>query len=71
MDEPLNLIVSTVDESWRVNSAGSACGVRIVCKTHASGGEKVGQVSVEVNGGEVGLSSQMFSYQVSVHTHVQ
>uniref|UniRef100_A0A8C5CR75 Plexin b1b n=1 Tax=Gadus morhua TaxID=8049 RepID=A0A8C5CR75_GADMO len=36
---------------------------RIVCKTQASGGEKVGQVSVEVSGGERGLSSQMFSYQ--------
>uniref|UniRef100_A0A4W5PCB0 Plexin-B1 n=1 Tax=Hucho hucho TaxID=62062 RepID=A0A4W5PCB0_9TELE len=36
---------------------------RIVCKTKASGGEKTGQVSVEVSGGEVGLSSQRFSYQ--------
>uniref|UniRef100_A0A8C5CM62 Plexin b1b n=1 Tax=Gadus morhua TaxID=8049 RepID=A0A8C5CM62_GADMO len=41
---------------------------RIVCKTQASGGEKVGQVSVEVSGGERGLSSQMFSYQVMNHT---
>uniref|UniRef100_UPI003AABC8E3 plexin-B1 n=1 Tax=Centroberyx gerrardi TaxID=166262 RepID=UPI003AABC8E3 len=36
---------------------------RIVCRTKASGGEKVGQVSVEVSGGEFGLSSQRFSYQ--------
>ena len=36
---------------------------RIVCKTKASGGEKTGQVSVEVSGGEFGLSSQRFSYQ--------
>ncbi|KAJ3602767.1 hypothetical protein NHX12_030515, partial [Muraenolepis orangiensis] len=36
---------------------------RIVCRTRASGGEKQGQVSVEVSGGEVGLSGQVFSYQ--------
>ncbi|KAK0134459.1 Plexin-B1 [Merluccius polli] len=36
---------------------------RIVCKTRASGGEKMGQVSVEVSGRESGLSSQIFSYQ--------
>ncbi|XP_073324137.1 plexin-B1 [Pagrus major] len=36
---------------------------RIVCRTKASGGEKEGQVSVEVSGGEFGLSSQTFSYQ--------
>lgn len=37
---------------------------RIVCRTKASGGEKMGHVSVEVSGGEFGLSSQSFSYQV-------
>ncbi|TMS19252.1 Plexin-B1 [Larimichthys crocea] len=36
---------------------------RIVCRTKASGGEKMGHVSVEVSGGEFGLSSQSFSYQ--------
>ncbi|XP_045931112.1 plexin-B1 [Micropterus dolomieu] len=36
---------------------------RIVCRTKASGGEKKGQVSVEVSGGELGLSSEIFSYQ--------
>uniref|UniRef100_A0A3Q1FFS1 Plexin-B1 n=1 Tax=Acanthochromis polyacanthus TaxID=80966 RepID=A0A3Q1FFS1_9TELE len=36
---------------------------RIVCRTKASGGEKTGQVSVKVSGGEFGLSSQTFSYQ--------
>ncbi|KAM9364388.1 plexin-B1 [Pholidichthys leucotaenia] len=36
---------------------------RIVCRTGASGGEKVGRVSVKVSGGELGLSSQIFSYQ--------
>uniref|UniRef100_A0A671TPG2 Plexin-B1 n=1 Tax=Sparus aurata TaxID=8175 RepID=A0A671TPG2_SPAAU len=36
---------------------------RIVCRTKASGGEKEGHVSVEVSGGEFGLSSQTFSYQ--------
>lgn len=38
--------------------------VRIVCRTKASEGEKVGHVSVTVSGGEFGLSSQTFSYQV-------
>lgn len=37
---------------------------RIVCRTKASKGEKVGQVSVEVSGGEFGLSQQIFSFQV-------
>ncbi|XP_067093381.1 plexin-B1 [Osmerus mordax] len=55
-----------------VTVAGVACTVipqlyeissRIVCRTKASGGEKIGQVSVEVSGGEFGLSSQRFSYQ--------
>lgn len=35
-----------------------------MCRTKASGGEKEGHVSVEVSGGEFGLSSQTFSYQV-------
>ncbi|XP_062250471.1 plexin-B1 [Platichthys flesus] len=52
--------------------AGVACTVipslyevssRIVCRTKASGGEKVGLVSVKVSGGDFGLSSQSFSYQ--------
>lgn len=38
--------------------------LRIVCRTKASGGEKTGHVSVEVSGGQFGLSSQTFSYQV-------
>lgn len=37
---------------------------RIVCRTRASGGEKSGQVSVKVSGGELGLSTEMFTYQV-------
>ncbi|KAM6979965.1 plexin-B1 [Aplochiton taeniatus] len=37
---------------------------RIVCRTTPSGGEKLGQVSVRVNGGEMGGESfQVFSYQ--------
>ncbi|CAG5984630.1 unnamed protein product [Menidia menidia] len=36
---------------------------RIVCKTQPSREEKVGHVSVEVSGGEFGLSTQTFSYQ--------
>ncbi|KAG7229487.1 hypothetical protein INR49_031908 [Caranx melampygus] len=36
---------------------------RIVCRTKASGGERVGHVSVKVSGGGFGLSSQTFSYQ--------
>jgi len=66
--ESQHVIVSTTDG---VGTQRICLWVRIVCKTRASGGEKVGRVSVEVSGGEVGLSSQMFSYQVSIHTHVQ
>ncbi|XP_077428958.1 plexin-B1 isoform X1 [Vanacampus margaritifer] len=36
---------------------------RIICRTKASEGEKVGHVSVKVSGGEFGLSKQMFSFQ--------
>ncbi|XP_054639491.1 plexin-B1 isoform X1 [Dunckerocampus dactyliophorus] len=36
---------------------------RIVCRTQASGGEKMGHVSVKVSGGEFGLSRQTFSFQ--------
>nr|XP_046237942.1 plexin-B1 isoform X2 [Scatophagus argus] len=36
---------------------------RIVCRTEASGGEKTGHVSVEVSGGEFGVSIQTFSFQ--------
>lgn len=47
----------------------SAVCFRIVCKTEASGKEKMGHVSVEVSGGEFGLSSQTFSYQVCSTFH--
>ncbi|XP_058486859.1 plexin-B1 [Solea solea] len=51
-DVPCTVIISLYEVSSR-----------IVCKTKASGGEKVGFVSVKVSGGEFGLSSQKFSYQ--------
>ena len=38
--------------------------LRIVCITAKSGGPKRGQVSVKVQGGELGFSAQIFSYQV-------
>lgn len=38
---------------------------RVVCRTRASGGERSGRVSVKVSGGELGVSTQVFSYQVS------
>ncbi|KAG7478390.1 hypothetical protein MATL_G00080030 [Megalops atlanticus] len=43
---------------------------RIVCETGPSGGEKEGKVSVEVNGGGFGLSSQKFSYQDPIVTEL-
>uniref|UniRef100_A0A665W971 Plexin b1b n=1 Tax=Echeneis naucrates TaxID=173247 RepID=A0A665W971_ECHNA len=55
-----------------VSVAGVACTVipslyevssRIVCRTKASGGERVGHVSVKVSGGGLGQSKQTFSYQ--------
>ncbi|XP_076012592.1 plexin-B1 isoform X2 [Genypterus blacodes] len=67
-----NLGQKAEDILHSVSVAGVPCWVvpslyeissRIVCKTKASGGEKVGQVSVKVSRGEFGLSSQMFSYQ--------
>uniref|UniRef100_A0AAZ3S5G6 Plexin-B1 n=1 Tax=Oncorhynchus tshawytscha TaxID=74940 RepID=A0AAZ3S5G6_ONCTS len=67
-----NLGQRSEDILHSVTVAGVSCSViphlyevssRIVCKTKASGGEKTGQVSVEVSGGEFGLSSQRFSYQ--------
>lgn len=38
---------------------------RIVCETTSSGREKSGQASVKVRGGGLGLSAQIFSFQVS------
>lgn len=37
----------------------------IVCKTTSSKGEKKGHISVEVEGGGTGQSTQYFRYQVS------
>ncbi|XP_020558987.1 plexin-B1 isoform X2 [Oryzias latipes] len=47
---------TVIPELYQVSS-------RIVCRTKPSQGEKVGYVSVWVNGGERSLSSQTFSYQ--------
>ncbi|XP_070759639.1 plexin-B1 [Enoplosus armatus] len=67
-----NLGQKAEDILHSVSVAGVACTVipslyevssRIVCRTKASGGEKVGHASVKVSGGELGLSSQTFSYQ--------
>ncbi|XP_029006968.1 plexin-B1 isoform X1 [Betta splendens] len=67
-----NLGQKAEDILYSVSVAEVACTVipslyevssRIVCRTKASGGERVGKVSVKVSGGELGLSSQMFSYQ--------
>ncbi|XP_067444547.1 plexin-B1 [Thunnus thynnus] len=67
-----NLGQKAEDILHSVSVAGVPCTVipslyevssRIVCRTKASGGEKVGHVSVKVSGGEFGLSSQTFSYQ--------
>ncbi|KAM4625433.1 plexin-B1 [Polymixia lowei] len=67
-----NLGQKAEDILHSVSVAGVPCTVlpglyeissRIVCRTRASGGEKEGHVSVEVSGGEFGLSSQRFSYQ--------
>uniref|UniRef100_A0A7N5ZT89 Plexin-B1 n=1 Tax=Anabas testudineus TaxID=64144 RepID=A0A7N5ZT89_ANATE len=41
---------------------------RIVCETTKSGGEKSGQASVKVRGGGLGLSAQVFSFQVNYKT---
>uniref|UniRef100_A0A8C5EQI9 Plexin-B1 n=1 Tax=Gouania willdenowi TaxID=441366 RepID=A0A8C5EQI9_GOUWI len=68
-----NLGQKPADILYSVLVAGVPCSVlpslyevssRIVCRTNASGGEKTGQVSVKVNGGEFGLSRQTFSYLV-------
>ncbi|XP_048858372.1 plexin-B1 [Brienomyrus brachyistius] len=67
-----NLGQKAEDIQHSVTVAGFPCTVissryeissRIVCKTLPSGGEKGGQVSVKVNGGQYGLSIQKFSYQ--------
>nr|XP_033482538.1 plexin-B1 isoform X2 [Epinephelus lanceolatus] len=67
-----NLGQKAEDILHSVSVAGIPCTVipslyevssRIVCKTKASGGEKVGYMSVKVSGGEFGVSSQTFSYQ--------
>ncbi|XP_028261895.1 plexin-B1-like isoform X3 [Parambassis ranga] len=67
-----NLGQKAEDILYSVTVAGVPCTVitmlyevssRIVCRTKASGGEKVGHVSVKVSGGEFGLSRQTFSYQ--------
>ncbi|XP_041803784.1 plexin-B1 [Chelmon rostratus] len=67
-----NLGQKAEDILHSVSVAGVPCTVipslyevssRIVCRTKASGGEKVDHVSVKVSGGELGLSSQTFSYQ--------
>lgn len=42
----------------------SSASFRIVCVTETSGGPKRGQASVKVQGGGLGLSDQIFSYQV-------
>lgn len=41
---------------------------RIVCETTSSGGEKSGHTSVKVRGGGLGLSAQIFSFQVNTAT---
>ncbi|KAL6111379.1 plxnb1 [Pungitius sinensis] len=67
-----NLGQKAEDILHSVSVAGIPCTVipglyevssRIVCRTKASGVEQVGPMSVEVSGGEFGLSSQTFSYQ--------
>ncbi|CAJ1051961.1 plexin-B1 [Xyrichtys novacula] len=67
-----NLGQKAEDILHSVSVAGIPCTVipnlyevssRIVCRTQASPGEKVGHVSVKVSGGEFGISSQTFSYQ--------
>ncbi|XP_029989594.1 plexin-B1 isoform X2 [Sphaeramia orbicularis] len=67
-----NLGQKAEDILHSVSVAGVPCTVipslyevssRIVCRTKASGGETSGHVSVEVSGGELGVSSQTFSYQ--------
>ncbi|KAL7407645.1 hypothetical protein ABVT39_011555 [Epinephelus coioides] len=67
-----NLGQKAEDILHSVSVAGIPCTVipslyevssRIVCRTKASGGEKVGYMSVKVSGGEFGVSSQTFSYQ--------
>ena len=59
----MGIIVNMTAESTDGTHFVCLC-FRIICKTRASGGEKMGQVSVEVSGRESGLSSQIFSYQV-------
>lgn len=50
------------------NGSSSVMGsCRIVCETTSSGEETSGHVSVKVRGGGLGLSAQIFSFQVSFH----
>ncbi|KAI1890455.1 hypothetical protein AGOR_G00153880 [Albula goreensis] len=74
-----NLGQKAQDIQDSVTVAGVPCSVlpsqyeissRIVCETGPSGGEKSGQVTVEVSGGENGASGQKFSYQDPVVTQV-
>ncbi|CAF93155.1 unnamed protein product, partial [Tetraodon nigroviridis] len=67
-----NLGQKVEDVLYSVSVAGVPCSViaslyeissRIVCRTKASGGEKSGQVSVKVSGGDLGLSTDLFTYQ--------
>lgn len=67
-----NLGQKVEDILQSVSVAGVPCSVipslyevssRIVCRTKACGGEKSGQVSVKVSGGDLGLSTDVFTYQ--------
>ncbi|XP_056887031.1 plexin-B1 isoform X5 [Takifugu flavidus] len=67
-----NLGQKVEDILHSVSVAGVPCSVisslyeissRIVCRTAASGGKNSGQVSVKVSGGELGLSTEMFTFQ--------
>uniref|UniRef100_A0A674PM98 Plexin-B1 n=1 Tax=Takifugu rubripes TaxID=31033 RepID=A0A674PM98_TAKRU len=67
-----NLGQKVEDILHSVSVAGVPCSVisslyeissRIVCRTTASGGKNSGQVSVKVSGGELGLSTEMFTFQ--------
>lgn len=51
----------------RVSLVFESC--RIVCETTSSGGEKSGHASVKVRGGGLGLSAQIFSFQVNSSQH--
>lgn len=60
----------TDTHTLRLSSNGGRCAMgscRIVCETASSGEEMSGHVSVKVRGGGLGLSAQIFSFQVSFH----